>query len=160
MNLKRRDFLKSVGLLMTASAVAPSDAIAQSPSTNVEATLAAFVDVLLPADAMSPSGTDLGVDKAVMADVEHNFIHRNTVEKGCDWLDQVLGKPFVSLPMSLKVRLVTILSESDRSSPLWRFYNFVRYRAVRTYYSHPEALGGLPISGPPQPAGYLPPWGA
>jgi len=156
---QRRRLIKIVGAFFLGRAFDIPDALAApAPSPLRRATFSAFLDVLLPRDALSGSATDLRVDKQLLelADTDARF-HR-LIELGCDWLNMTGGPPFTELAAEQQIAIVEWMSQSDWDGVPRRFYELVRQTAVEAYYSDPASWRGLPISRPPQPLGYLPPW--
>lgn len=136
----------------------PARSWAQQAFAIDGATLAAFLDVLLPADDLSPSASALGVHDGIAAfapDVEGlaSFVGGGTV-----WLNQAAAAPFLDLPPEAREALVTWMAGSDQSAPPFVFYSTVRRLAVEFYYAHPDAIAGYPLDVAPQPAGFPPPW--
>jgi hypothetical protein len=156
---QRRRLLKIVGAFFLGQAFDVSSALAGSePSTRERATFAAFLDVLLPRDALSGSATDLRVDEQLWELSAAEARYRRLIELGCQWLNMTGGPPFAELVAEQQVALVEWMSGSDWNQIPRRFYELVRQTAVEVYYSDPAAWRGLSLERPPQPLGYLPPW--
>ena len=157
--VQRRRLLKIVGAFFLGQAFDISPALAApAPSALERATFAAFLDVLLPRDALSGSATDLRVDEQLwgLSDTEARF--RRLIALGCQWLNTTGGPPFTELTAEQQIAVVEWISHSDWGQVPRRFYELVRQTAVEVYYSDPAAWRGLSIDRPPQPLGYLPPW--
>lgn len=157
--MQRRRLLQVVGAFFLGQAFDVSPALAAAaPSPSERATFAAFLDVLLPRDALTGSATDLRVDEQLwlLSDSEARF--RRLVVLGCQWLNMTGGPPFTELAAGQQIAVVEWMSHSDWNEVPRRFYELVRQTAVEVYYSDPAAWRGLSIEHPPQPLGYLPPW--
>jgi hypothetical protein len=159
LSIPRRRLLKIVGAFFLGQAFdIPPVLAAVAPSPRERATFAAFLDVLLPRDALSGSATELRVAEQlwVLAGADARF--RRLIELGCQWLNMTGGPPFVALSAGQQIAVVEWMSHSDWEQVPRRFYELVRQTAVEVYYTDPAAWRGLPIERPPQPLGYLPPW--
>jgi hypothetical protein len=155
----RRRLLKLVGAFFLAEGLPLAAAFAATPPSAAERrAFAAFLDVVLPRDALSGSASDLRVDTELWAFAARDARFRRLVELGCRWLNMTGRGSFAALPATDQFTVVTWMSGSDWDEIPRRFYELARQVAVETYYSHPAALAGLPIKAPPQPAGYPPPW--
>ncbi len=122
-------------------------------------TLAAFLDVLLPDDGVTPAASALGVPggiEDIAGDVEPL---RRLIALACDWLDQVADAPFHALADADKQAIVAWMSTADYNEIPRRFYHLTRQLAVELAYSHATGVAGLPLAAAPQPMGYPPPWG-
>lgn len=157
--VKRRRILKLVGAFFLGQAFDAGTALAApGPSALERMTLAAFLDVLLPRDALSGSASDLGVHDELWDVARSDPRFERLLALGCRWLDMTGGPPFHELPTEQQIALIEWMSASDWNGVPRRFYELVRQTAVESYYSHPESWRGMAIERPPQPLGYLPPW--
>lgn len=157
-NLRRR-LLQVVGASFLAYTAGGEPTWAQSVPTGLERkTFAAFLNVLLPRDALTGSATDLQVDAKLwaFAKLDPNF-HR-LVTLGSQWLNMTGGVGFADLSGVQQTNVVQWMSNSDWNEIPRRFYELVRQVAIETYYSEPSSWAGLPLQSPPQPLGYPPPW--
>jgi hypothetical protein len=156
----RRRLLKFAGGLLLADTLPSlSPATAASPPIAAERrALAAFLDVLLPADDDTASASALKVDDDLHALAANDPLFKRLVALGCRWLDLTGTVPFADLPSGDQIAIVESMSAADWSEIPRRFYELMRQTAVECYYSRPAALAGLPVQEPPQPAGYPPPW--
>jgi hypothetical protein len=155
----RRRLCKIVGAFFLGGAIEGASAAAlASPSGEEQATLAAFLDTLLPRDQLSGSATELGVDRQLWAfsNTEPDF--RKLVDYGCRWLNMTGSTRFSVLASEQQIAVVDWMSRADWNEIPRRFYELVRQVAIELYYANPAALSGLPISRSPQPLGYPPPW--
>jgi len=131
---------------------APDDAAA------VAATLAAFLDTLLPRDALSGSASELGIPAAMLGEAAGDELYSRLIRVGCQWLDRAAEGSFAAAAPRVHEVIVTWMADSDWDEVPRRFYELLRQRAVELYYSRPESWAGLAISRPPQPIGYPDHW--
>ena len=120
--------------------------------------MAAFLDILLPRDALSGSATDLAVHDQLLAFARTDASFGRLLGIGCQWLNMTGGVPFAQLSGDQQTAVVTWMSTADWNEIPRRFYELVRQVAIELYFIQPAAWGGLPISRSPQPRGYPPPW--
>jgi len=120
--------------------------------------LAAFVDTLLPADALTPAASALGVPEAIADFAAGVPGLPELIAGGTAWLDRTGGPPFAELSAADRDRVVAWMEGSDPAQGPYRFYEVIRLLAVEFYYAAPEAVAGLPLNVAPQPRGYPPPW--
>jgi hypothetical protein len=153
---QRRRFLVWLGALAPASALARG--WPRAARRRVEATLAAYVDTLLPADALTPAASALGVHRELTGIAAADAGLRQLFETGCDWLDRAAAEAFHNTSPRVRETVVAWMADSDPEQGPRRFYEIVRQRALEAYYSHPAAWGGLPLTAPPQPLGHPEPW--
>lgn len=155
----RRRLCKIVGAFFLGGAIDLASAAALAPPGDEErATLAAFVDTLLPRDELSGSASDLGVDRQLWAFSKTEPDFRKLIEYGCRWLNMTGSSQFSALASEQQIAIVDWMSRADWNEIPRRFYELVRQVAIELYYSNPAAWRGLPISRSPQPLGYPPPW--
>ncbi len=151
--------MQVAGAFFLAQAVDAGSAWAKGAPTPFEkATFAAFLDVLLPRDALSGSTTDLKVHARLWAFARLDANFARLVALGCQWLSMTGGAGFPELPSKQKTAVVRWMSESDWNEVPRRFYELVRLAAIETYYSEQANWADLPLHQPPQPEGYPPPW--
>jgi hypothetical protein len=155
----RRRFLFTLAGGATAAA-APTCSSAARPATSdpLIATLTAFVDTLLPRDALTPAASELGVAAAVLRQSSANADYRRLVEDGCAWLDRAASGNFAAASPAIRVEAVTRMTALPWEAPPRYFYEALRQRALELYYSDPRSWGGLAIVRPPQPVGYPDHW--
>jgi hypothetical protein len=156
----RRRLLQVVGafFLLPVAGLAPASVAAPLPTPLERASLAAFLDVLLPRDAFSGSASDLGVDRTLWAFARTNEQFLRLLGVGCQWLNLSGRGGFSALPASQQIAVVQWMSTSDWNQVPRRFYELLRQAALETYYSQPAAWAGLALQPAPQPVGYPPPW--
>lgn len=155
----RRRLCKIVGAFFLGSSVKLASAATLAPPDPQErATLAAFLDTLLPRDELSGSATDLGTDRQLWAFSKTAPDFRKLVNYGCRWLNMTGGAQFSDLATEQQIAIVDWMSRADWNEIPRRFYELVRQVAIELYFSNPASVNGLPINRSPQPQGYPPPW--
>lgn len=160
-----RPFSRREVLALIASALAgtiayggSASALAAAPATSAPgpaATFTAFCDTLIPADALSPSASALGVPARILAEVDANPQLTRLVEFSAAWLDQAAGGDFAAADEGLRDGILEAMSALPWEAPQRRFFDLMRDLAMGYYYSRPEALKGMATDQPPQPAGYF-----
>ena len=169
----RRLFLGGLGAGLAGKALMPLQASATPPAAGIAGeapladalahhrpTLTALLDTLLPDDGVTPSASALGVD-----DDLHDFLLalpevHEPVLAVFDWLDTVGDRRYFRLSAPLQLHLVDLMAGVAPDMLEGWFYQSIRRAAIEFYYTKPEALVGLDLDAAPQPAGYMPPWGA
>jgi hypothetical protein len=155
----RRRLLKIVGVFLFGEVSGIGMAWAAAPPTKSESrTLAAFIDILIPRDALSGSATDLQVDAKLWEFSKSSIQFHRLVKLGCQWLNMTGGPPFPELHTDQQTAIVEWMAASDWNEVPRRFYELLRQAAAEIYYSDPAAWKGLAITQPPQPIGYPSPW--
>ncbi|MCP5073988.1 MAG: gluconate 2-dehydrogenase subunit 3 family protein [Rhodobacteraceae bacterium] len=153
---RRQALAGTLSAVLSQSAFAP---LARASGESLdEKTLAAFVDVLLPADANSPSASTLHVPAEILELAEMVPLFKKLISLATKWLNNTGNVPFHELSEADKTTLVTWMSTSDFNQFPRRFFHLVRLAAVEIYFSHPDAIQGYPLNPSPQPEGYPPPW--
>ncbi|NNK32107.1 MAG: gluconate 2-dehydrogenase subunit 3 family protein [Xanthomonadales bacterium] len=116
-----------------------------------------LLDTLIPKDE-SPSATELGVDRALLEEMQEQSVLREFTRLGCDWLEREAGRmgaaSFADLPEEQRISVVAALESAPANSLQHRFFRRIRYRALFHYYGHPESWKSLGYDGPPQPIGF------
>jgi hypothetical protein len=157
----RRRFVSRLALALTGlsgwrNGAAAAAQAATAPS--LETTLTAFLDTLLPADALSGSASDLGVHRTLLAESAGDALYARLIAAGCQFLDRAAEGSFAGSSARVREVIVEWMAQSDYDEVPRRFYEIVRQRGVELYYSQPQAWGGVPIRRPPQPIGYPDHW--
>jgi Gluconate 2-dehydrogenase subunit 3 len=153
---RRRAILTALAAGLTGPALVSALEAAEE-SVDAE-TLAAYLDTLLPADAVSPSASQLGIG-AEMLDIAATVpLFSKLLALGTAWLNKTGRGPFHALASQDQARVVAWMNAADRDQIPGRFYLLVRQTAVELYYSRPEITVGFDLNPAPQPAGYPPPW--
>ena len=127
-------------------------------SREARATLAAFLDTLLPRDELSGSATDLGTDRQLWEFSKTSPDFRKLVDYGCRWLNMTGGVRFSELATEQQIAIVDWMSQADWNGIPRRFYELVRQVTIELYFSNAASVNGLPIKNSPQPLGFPPPW--
>jgi hypothetical protein len=156
----RRQALMQLAALSVAGLAMPA-AVAQPVSRSA---LEAYVDILLPGEAGAPPASALGVAAEIEALAPEGTDFRRLISLGTAWLDDVQtgGQPggFAAMPVDAQAQVVAWMAAAPYDEIPGRFYHVLRLFAGELYYVRPEARVGFPLNPAPQPAGYLPPWGA
>jgi len=117
-----------------------------------------IVDLLAPADSLSPGAGDLGVDREVIAAASTERKLRGAIIRGSQWLDErahaVGTKPFVLLDSQQQQELLVQTETAPYSSNENEFFRRMRDQTFHHYYAHPETWASLCYPGPPQPNGF------
>ncbi|WP_299722025.1 gluconate 2-dehydrogenase subunit 3 family protein [uncultured Tateyamaria sp.] len=121
-------------------------------------TLAAYLDILLPADEHTPAASALGIEGDIIGFARQLTQFNQLLVLGTQWLNQTGQGPFHALSLSDQGRVVDWMRAADRNFIPGRFFLLVRLTGVEFYYSRPEAVAGFDLNPAPQPAGYPPPW--
>lgn len=153
----RRDALRLLagGAL---AGVVPLPLPAAGPEQGPGSMLAAYVDVLLPADALSPAASQLGVHEAILMLADDVEPLARLIGMMRDWLDGSGRGAFATLDPADREALVAYAAAADPDTPEGRFHLLIRLFALEFYYATPEAIAGLDLAVAPQPEGYPPPW--
>lgn len=157
MRQARRRFLIGSALVGTFSRMAPS--LAATPSAEIaDATLRAYVDVLIPADE-TPGATALGVDKQLLATGARERGHQRLLEAGVDWLNTRAraryGRAFPELDEPGREAIVGDAAAAAFGTLPRVFFERTRAAAFFHYYGRPESWRGMAhYRGPPQPLGF------
>ena len=149
-------------LALVAAALSPLPWLGRAHAAVAAAqaeTLDAVLDVLLPADDLTPAASALGVGADILALAADQPLLAELITRVCAWLDTTGAGRFVDLTATDKETVVAYLAQADVDTLEGRFYQLVRLLAIEFYYARPEALAGLDLNPTPQPAGYPPPWG-
>lgn len=120
--------------------------------------LAALVDTLLPADAVSPAASALGVERELEGYLTRTDLMARLSGAALGWLDGLADRPFRDLTEAQRIEIVSFMAQADYNQIPGRFYHVVRALACELYYARPEAIAGYPLHPAPQPQGYPPPW--
>jgi hypothetical protein len=155
---KRRRFTLCLLLAYPSVLLAAKSSTATPSATHLEATLAAYLDTLLPRDEVSPSASDLGLHRQILAESRSSRLQSRLIRAGCHWLDQAAEGSFTAATPEVRVVIVSWMSTSAWDQIPRRFYEILRQRVIELYYARTDTLGGLPIRQPPQPDGYPQPW--
>lgn len=157
MPLSRRDFLKWPIVMWVLARWFPARAATSPAQQAPAATLGAWLDTLIPADE-TPSATQLGVDRMMLAAAANDPDYRIVLDFGRKWLDvqaQARGaKDFAALDTAAR-EAVAARAAGAGEAPEYYFYISTREEAFKFYYSQPESWPGMGYRGPPQPLGHM-----
>lgn len=149
-------------MLSALAASLPGHTLAQqlsdAPGRIDTKTFDAFLDVLLPADDLTPAASVLNVAGDLVQFASESPQFRQFLAVGTQWLNQTGRGPFHTLSLSDQERVVAWMSKADRNALPGRFFLLVRLVGVEFYYSKPEVARAFGLNPAPQPAGYPPPW--
>lgn len=165
MRLTRRRFFVWPALGWAVSRVLPAHAepiIDTTPFALLapaEATLRAYVEVLIPADE-TPSGTALGVDKQLRVVAKGQRDYERLLDLGLAWLNRQArsnyGRNFPELDESGREAVVARAAAADYMTLPRVFFERTRADAFFHYYGRPESWRGMRhYRGPPQPLGFM-----
>ena len=157
LSISRRRVLMSA-LAASLSAPAIAQQLGASKGQIDAKTLAAYVDVLLPADQYSPAASALEIQDDIIGFAQQLPQFNQLLILGTEWLNQTGQGPFHTLSLSDQGRVVDWMRAADRNFIPGRFFLLVRLTGVEFYFSRPEAVAGFDVNPAPQPAGYPPPW--
>ena len=118
-------------------------------------TFTAFCDTLVPADALTPSASALGVPKAILGDVQGNPLAERLMAAGCDWLDGECRGDFAAAPEPARHAALERMQAMPWESPAGRFFLVMRNTVMADYYVQPLSWRGLALDRPPQPLGFF-----
>ncbi|HEX5372440.1 MAG TPA: gluconate 2-dehydrogenase subunit 3 family protein [Aquabacterium sp.] len=140
--------------------LASRDALAARPgssgaarTTRMPAAWPTLLDHLIPADELTPSATQLQIDKRLWSEVLKDDDYARLVRFGCEWLDRYHPEGFRGLGADEREQLVLWMSQAPWEAPQRRFFELVRDHAMKLYYLEPVAMRGTPLERPPQPGG-------
>lgn len=122
-------------------------------------TVDAYVDILLPADGLSPAASALGVGASIMALGAEQPLLADLIDLVTAWMDTIGADRFVDLSFDERHAIVTYMANADIDTLEGRFFQLIRLFAIEFYYAQPQALAGMALDPAPQPSGYPPPWG-
>ena len=156
----RRRFFIGSGFAWLLSRVTPSRSAGQRSAALEEATLRAFVDLLIPADEITPSASALGVDKQLLTVANGKPAYQRLLELGLDWLNTQsradFGGNFPELDEGKRETIVRQAAAAAYNSLPRVFFERTRADAFSFYYSRPESWRGIAYyRGPPQPLGFM-----
>jgi hypothetical protein len=147
----------AAGMLVTNPVVGkdlPSSIATASVANLSMPALDALVDTLIPADALTPSASALGVGHMLLTQAESDAGFRPWLVEGMKWLDQGVAGSFSEIDESARLLLLERLANSAIGSQPRTFFELLRARTMTAYYADPRSRVGLAISRPPQPLGY------
>ncbi len=122
---------------------------------RIARTFAAFCDTLIPADALTPAASALGVPAAILGDVRGDALGERLVGAGCAWLDVECGGDFAGASEPSRNAALERMQAMPWQSPAGRFFAVMRNTAMADYYVQPASWRGLALDRPPQPLGFF-----
>ena len=158
MPLSRRSFLKWSTVVWALTRLFPVRAAELPPNPAFDATLGAWLDTLIPADE-TPSATQLGVDRMMLAAERNDPDYRIVLEFGRKWLGvQARARgaaDFAALDTTGREAVASQAAAAGEEAPEYHFFLSTRQEAFAFYYQQPESWSGLGYRGPPQPLGHM-----
>lgn len=155
---RRQALLSLVALWLSPMAPVLSGPAEAQRAAEPVALLNAYVDVLLPADHLSPAASRLGVGQSIWSLAADQPLLAELILRVAEWLDQVGGVSFADLSPEDHTAVVTYMEKADANHLEGRFFQLIRLLAIEFYYAEPEAIAGLALNPAPQPEGYPLPW--
>ena len=122
---------------------------------RIARTFTAFCDTLIPADALTPAASALGVPGAILGDVRGDALGERLVGAGCAWLDAECGGDFAGADEASRNAALERMQAMPWQSPAGRFFVVMRNTAMADYYVQPQSWRGLALDRPPQPLGFF-----
>jgi len=130
-------------------------AAAQGDDARIARTFVAFCDTLVPADALTPAASALGVPKAILGDLKGHPLGERLLAAGCDWLDAECRGDFAGAPEAARHAALERMQAMPWESPPGRFFVLMRNTVMADYYVQPLSWRGLALDRPPQPLGFF-----
>lgn len=158
MLLNRRVFFKLIAVLGCPLSARALAAAAEVPEGRGPLrALAPFLDTLLPED-VTPSASQLGVDKALIEQARRDRGLGAMLVSACNWLDSAARKggaeDFAALDETGREAVVRTALDGPERSLGGRYFSVIREEAFHHYYAHPDSWRGLGFRGPPQYEGF------
>lgn len=125
-----------------------------SSDAHIARAFTVFCDTLVPADALTPAASALGVPVGILDNMRGNALAQRLLAAACDWLDAQCGGDFAASAEAMRVSAVERMAVMPWESPAGRFYQVMRSTVMADYYSQPAAWRGLALDRPPQPIGF------
>ena len=122
---------------------------------RIARTFSTFCDTLVPADALSPAASTLGVPGAILADLRGNALAERLLAAGCAWLDHECQGDFAGAAEATRNAALERMQAMPWESPAGRFFVVMRNTAMADYYVQPASWRGLALDRPPQPLGFF-----
>lgn len=130
-------------------------------SVSVPHTFRAFIDTLIPEDAISESASTYGVDNAILKFADSHEEYKLLILQGCEWLNAAAkyegnrSGRFADQSEKTRVNILKVAENTGngRAGPA-RFLKTVLSHANSIYYAQPEVWKTLAYDGPPQPNGF------
>ena len=132
-----------------------AEAAPASEGDRIVRTFVAFCDTLVPADALTPSASALGVPKEILDDLQGQPLGLRLLAAGCAWLDQECRGDFAAAPEAMRDAALQKMQAMPWESPAGRFFAVMRNTVMADYYAQPLAWRGLALDRPPQPLGFF-----
>ena len=88
---------------------------------RIARTFSTFCDTLVPADALSPAASTLGVPAAILGDLRGNALGERLLAAGCAWLDGECQGDFAGAAEALRNGALERMQAMPWESPAGRF---------------------------------------
>jgi hypothetical protein len=156
----RRSFLNwtAAAAMITAhparAFAAPNETGKIDTQTMTLSAINAAIDVLIPADELTPSASKIGIGEKIVSQATTDPLFKSWLIEGLKWFDQGVEGSFVKHDVLSQTQLMQTLADSPVGSPTRIFFELLRLRTMTAYYADPRSLNGLVIERPPQPIGY------
>ncbi len=122
---------------------------------RIARTFVAFCDTLVPADALTPAASALGVPKAILGDIAGQPLAERLLAAGCAWLDGECKGDFAAAAEPDRHAALERMQAMPWESPAGRFFVVMRNTVMADYYVQPMSWRGLALDRPPQPLGFF-----
>ena len=145
----------ALGVALACTDLQALAAAGQGDGERIVRTFVAFCDTLVPADALTPSASALGVPKAILGDMQGDALGERLLAAGCDWLDGECRGDFAAAPEAARHAALERMQAMPWESPAGRFFVVMRNTVMADYYVQPLSWRGLALDRPPQPLGFF-----
>jgi len=156
----RRAAVRRIALAAATAGLAELPGLAQAAPDRQDRerwprTFAVFCDTLVPADALTPAASTLGVPEAILRHLRGNPLGERLLGAGCAWLDSAVGGDFAAADEPVRVAACGRMQAMPWDSPPGRFFQVMRNTVLADYYADPRSWRGLALDRPPQPLGFF-----
>ena len=122
---------------------------------DLQSTLTALLDRILPADQYSGSASDIGIDTQLLKELKQKPRLKTLIIRGSKWLNKQSGGSFAALAPDYQTQLISWMADKASKQKLpGLFFQQLRYQAVTLYYSSEAGSRDVGLTHPPQPRGY------
>lgn len=153
----RRAFLTLFGGLTWT--LATGSASRGAELSDLEPTLAAFADVLLPPGDGAPAASELGLAQELLRRASADASIRSMVVAGCTWLNtrarSLANADFgADAASGHRLAIVEELAGEPAGEAGHSFFQWCRHDLITRYYADRRTWLAIGYYGPPQPAGF------
>ena len=148
---------RAARLLAMAAVVAqlPLLAAPAVPLPGLRRVFNSFCDTLVPADALTPAASALGVPQTIVEEIAGDTMMQRLVSVACAWLDAQAEGDFAACSVDTREAIVQQMAEMPWEAPQRRFFHLMRNTVMAEYYAQPASWRGLALDRPPQPLGFM-----